>query len=268
MAIQPFEVLVPVVEVRRHLRVGPEAGVDEDLRQPRGPVVELPPRVPPLALHERDALGQRVAHRLPHGRQVPVQHDSLGPRTIRAVFQHRYGGRMPPGGQQRIPRPPSYRPGRPCALGAPRARGQEADPRAGTAPARPAAARGGPGTRRLGQRRRRGARARVRGRRRGARRAHEAPRHDAVAPGRDRVPRRQVRPRARLRPARHGAAGGRGGDRARPGRGRGRRAPRGDLDGRVALHHHAVRRVPPRPAAPPTRTRARSRGCWRSRSPT
>ena len=72
------------------------------------------------------------------------------------------------------------------------------------------------------------------------------PGDDAVAPGRDRVPGRQARSRARRRPPGHGAARGARGDRPRSRRCRDRGAARGDLDGRVALRDHAVRRVPAR----------------------
>ena len=100
------------------------------------------------------------------------------------------------GGAQRIPRPPGTRPGRPAPWARPRPAARRftlADVRAALAdPPEPA----GVLDRRARRARGRGARRDVRGRRRGRGPAHQAARDDAVAPGRDRVPRRQARARA------------------------------------------------------------------------
>ena len=112
----------------------------------------------------------------------------------------------------------------------------------------------------------------LRGGRRGARRAHQAARDDAVAPGRDRVPRRQARPRGRRRPARRRAPRGDEeiGLAPRRGRGRGRARPRsapssaqftitpfvGLLDGRPVLR--------PDPREVDARLRRRALGAARS----
>ncbi len=113
--VQALEVLIAVVEVRRDLGTRLQARRAERGREAGGAVVELGPRAPPFALHDRYPIGDGVGHRFPQGREVPVH---VFPRFVvsrRAVSQPRYRGRMPPrGGQQRIPRPPSYRPGRPA----------------------------------------------------------------------------------------------------------------------------------------------------------
>ena len=74
---QRLEVLVRVIEIERDLRVGPQAERTEGPRQPRRPLVELPPGAPPLALDERRVVRDRVGHGLEHRPEVPVHGPSL-----------------------------------------------------------------------------------------------------------------------------------------------------------------------------------------------
>ena len=61
-----LEVLVRVVEVQAHLRVGSEARVGERSGQPSGAAVVLGPRAPGVPMDQRRRVGHRVGDRFPH----------------------------------------------------------------------------------------------------------------------------------------------------------------------------------------------------------
>ena len=115
--VQALEVLVAVVEVRRDLgarlraRPRPTPAARRAARSSNSVHVR---RRSPCTIATRS--GSASATDSHERREVPVH--GVSPRSVvarRAVSQPRYRGRMPPrGGQQRIPRPPSYRPGRPA----------------------------------------------------------------------------------------------------------------------------------------------------------
>ena len=203
----------------------------------------------------------RVAHRLEHRRHVPVGHrpsrvDSGREPTLAVVATR--------GGQQRIPRPESARPGAPppwAHLSAAARRFSLADVRRRLRrPPRP------PSRRRATRRpARRGAGADLRDGRRGPRRAHQTARDDAVPPGRDRLPGRQARARRRPVPPGRGPARGARGDRPRPRHGRDRGRARHAHHRRGPVRAHPLRRAARRAAAPASPTRPR--WCGSSTSP-
>ena len=224
--VDAFGVLVAVVHVRRDLRVRPEAGGGEARRRGGRRARRTAPKVTRrspwisavrsgIASHtdsKTSARFQLHRRRSLRARADQVRSSPWYPRT---------------GGQQHIPRPPSFRPGRPGAVGrtrrrsSPASRSTESAPRLAVLP--PGAA---PVPRVVGSVDAAVLVPLVRSRRRRPRRAHQAARDDAIAPGRDRVSGRQVRRRARPRPAGHRAPRGARGSGPRAGRRRNRRAPR------------------------------------------
>ena len=69
------DVLDPVVEVERDLRIGLKAELDERLRQPGGLVVVVAPRETLVAVDERGAVTHLVGDRLPDVGEVNLHPD-------------------------------------------------------------------------------------------------------------------------------------------------------------------------------------------------
>ena len=96
--VHAFAVLVAVVEVRRDLRVRSEPAAASSAAARRAArSSNWRQRDPPVALDQRDPVGNRVAHRLPHVREVPGHgHSSVSTSLVGCqVWQSPSGSHRP-----------------------------------------------------------------------------------------------------------------------------------------------------------------------------